>query len=192
MSNDYIIAHCEWDDIGRKAKKVTDLNFFFANNTAFTEIDELSALLTSFNHFNYSFKFHLDNWDDITKVYKIIDPAHFNHYLVPINVLLYNSANYVTQVEKKIRQYDANMMFNIANSYAKTNKANFRKVTYVDINSYKFQTSPKEDGIDPVTSRLMTSALKTHGRDVCPKCGSPGSFIRMALVCKDHGTFGGC
>lgn len=45
--------------------------------------------------------------------------------------------------------------------------------------------------IDPVTSRLMASALKTHGKDTCPKCNEIGKFIRMSLVCSKHGPFGG-
>lgn len=44
---------------------------------------------------------------------------------------------------------------------------------------------------DPVTFKLMSSALPLHGRSNCPKCGSKGSFVRMALVCKTHGIFGG-
>jgi ribosomal protein L32 len=48
----------------------------------------------------------------------------------------------------------------------------------------------EEDG-DKVTKRLMADALKTHGRESCPKCGNRGSFIRMALVCPTHGAFAG-
>lgn len=51
-----------------------------------------------------------------------------------------------------------------------------------------FKPSPETD---PVTFKLMASSLPVHGRDRCPKCGSKGSFIRMALVCKTHGMFGG-
>jgi hypothetical protein len=44
---------------------------------------------------------------------------------------------------------------------------------------------------DPVTRRLIDDALKTHGKNECPKCWNPGRFIRMALVCPKHGVFGG-
>lgn len=33
---------------------------------------------------------------------------------------------------------------------------------------------------------------KSYNPNGCPKCGNPGKFIRMALVCPNHGAFGGC
>ncbi len=50
----------------------------------------------------------------------------------------------------------------------------------------------EEDVTDRITKRLMDDALKTHGSEVCPKCGLLGRFIRMAIVCDLHGPFGGC
>ena len=53
------------------------------------------------------------------------------------------------------------------------------------------EPDPEEPETDPVTRRLIDDALKTHGKDCCPKCWHSGRFIRMALVCPRHGAFGG-
>lgn len=58
----------------------------------------------------------------------------------------------------------------------------------------KTQAAPateEDEDRDPVTDGLMRDALKTHGRDCCPKCGNAGKFVRTALVCQWHGVFGG-
>ncbi len=41
-------------------------------------------------------------------------------------------------------------------------------------------------------ANLFYSSLPRHGMDVCPKCGSEGKWIRMALICPTHGLVGGC
>lgn len=43
---------------------------------------------------------------------------------------------------------------------------------------------PDKEPLDPVTARLMKDALKTHGRDYCPKCGWKDLHMyKMALRC---------
>jgi hypothetical protein len=39
---------------------------------------------------------------------------------------------------------------------------------------------------------LKPEAPKKQLHDNCPKCGSAGSWVRMALVCPFHGVWAGC
>ncbi len=40
-------------------------------------------------------------------------------------------------------------------------------------------------------ANLFASSLPRHGLSVCPKCGSSGTWVRTALVCKEHGVYAG-
>lgn len=54
-----------------------------------------------------------------------------------------------------------------------------------------------DGGEDPLISKeevqvIMKSLKETWKREGrCPECGSPGEFLRGALVCREHGAYGG-
>jgi len=50
---------------------------------------------------------------------------------------------------------------------------------------------PDFDKKEDFAAALVFDGLEMHGMDVCPQCGKEGKFIKMALVCPDHGVFGG-
>ena len=50
---------------------------------------------------------------------------------------------------------------------------------------------PEFDKKDNFAAALVFDALPMHGLNCCPKCGKEGKWIRMAIVCPNHGVFGG-
>lgn len=60
------------------------------------------------------------------------------------------------------------------------------------INKTKKSSSNNMTDVDPITKALMSSSLKQHGLDYCPKCGNRKlSFVRMSLVCDNCKTLVG-
>jgi hypothetical protein len=44
----------------------------------------------------------------------------------------------------------------------------------------------------PVFIKDGQSYMVTYAKGTCPKCGNEGNFVQMALICPEHGAFGGC
>lgn len=76
-------------------------------------------------------------------------------------------------------------------------------ITVAFFDNYRISTtnSNGETAYNPVyirackqepTFRNIVLGHKKRLHDNCPRCGHPGQFIRMALVCPIHGVWAGC
>lgn len=72
------------------------------------------------------------------------------------------------------------------------NENSFSEIKEIyEVNKPDF-VKPKFDKKEEFAAALVYDALPMHGLDCCPKCGKSGQMIKMAIVCPQHGVYGGC